>query len=266
MQMMVKSMRQASLGEGIMDSDQSRFYRDMYDQQLALHLAESGGLGLAEVIKRQLSGNNESADLPPKALIDYRQQAIPVIPTLPGGARTEASDAISSNKPEFSSPEAFVQQLWPLAQEAASRIGQKPEVLIAQAALETGWGKSAPRHGDGSSSHNLFGIKADQRWSGSRVMVPTLEFENGVPVRRQAAFRAYDSFQDSFRDYVDFIQGNPRYQQALAAQDGRSYLQELQQAGYATDPKYAEKINAIVKRLEGTQALAQLKISGAQPL
>lgn len=265
MQMMLKSMRQASLGEGIMDSDQSRFYRDMYDQQLALHLANSGGLGLAEVIKRQLGGNG-AADMPPKTLIDYRQQAIPLIPRLPGAPRTDPLSAATPAEAEFSSPEAFVQHLMPMAREAASRLGQDPQVLIAQAALESGWGSAAPRHSDGASSHNLFGIKANQRWSGERVTVPTLEFEAGVPVRRQAAFRSYGSFQESFQDYVDFIQGNPRYRQALDAQDGYSYVQALQEAGYATDPKYAEKISAIMGRLERTPALAQLKNSGVQPL
>ena len=267
MQMMLKGMRQASMGEGIMDSDQSLFYRDMYDQQLALHLAESGGLGLAEVIKRQLGGaEGVSAEAKGQSLIDYRRQAIPLVSGLPGVKSAQGAGAPSNIESEFSSPEEFVQRLLPMAREAAARLGQEPQVLIAQAALETGWGRNAIRSGDGANSHNLFGIKADQRWSGERVTVPTLEFEGGVPVRRQAAFRAYGSFEESFRDYADFIQSNPRYQGALAAQDGRAYLAGLQEAGYATDPKYAEKIGDIMGRLKGLEPLAQLKISAGQPL
>ena len=115
---------------------------------------------------------------------------------------------------------------------------------------------------DGGNSFNLFGIKADSRWSGSRITVPTLEFEQGVAVRRKAAFRAYDSFSDSFKDYTDFVLSNPRYRPALEAGDGRSYLASLQEAGYATDPRYAEKIEAILERPETKQVLKRLKSTG----
>jgi flagellar protein FlgJ len=145
------------------------------------------------------------------------------------------------------SPQAFVQALWPHAQKAAAALGTQPEVLIAQSALETGWGRAVMQHGDGRPSYNLFGIKADSRWAGERVYSQTMEFRDGVMQRERAAFRSYDSLAEGFKDYVAFLQENPRYRQALeAAQDGPAYVRELQAAGYATDPEYAQKINAIM--------------------
>ena len=120
-------------------------------------------------------------------------------------------------------------------------------MLIAQAALETGWGKAVTRHDDGSSSYNLFNIKADRRWDGPSVTKQTLEYRNGIAGREQAQFRAYDSFADSFNDYVDFITRQPRYQQALQhGGDAATFADELQRAGYATDPAYARKIKRIM--------------------
>ncbi len=273
MQMMLKSMRQASVGEGMMDSDQSLFYRDMYDQQIALHLAKSGGLGLADVIKRQLGGVSDSVQPPGKVLSDYRQQAMMAVPVStassvaspplinkPSMPSTVAVTPLSDDSdPAIDSPESFLRHLWPMAQEAAILLGQEPDTLLAQAALETGWGQKMIRTGNGDNSFNLFGIKADQRWSGDKVIVPTLEYEEGVAVRQKAAFRVYSSFADSFNDYASFLQSDPRYQPALIADNGASYLSSLQSAGYATDPRYAEKIKAILDRPEMRQVITQLK-------
>jgi len=274
MQMMLKSMRQASFGEELMESDQSLFYRDMYDQQIAIHLAKSGGLGLTEVIKRQLGGASEKVQQPGKVLSDYRRQAATMVSvsktsTVDKHSEPSSAPSVSSAEktadPVIDSPETFLRQLWPMAQEAAILLGQEPDTLLAQAALETGWGRKMIRTGDGNNSYNLFGIKADQRWSGDKAIVPTLEYEDGVAVRQKAAFRAYDSFADSFKDYASFLQSNPRYQPALKAGDGGSYLSSLQDAGYATDPRYAEKIKAILDRPETKQVLAQLKSTEQQP-
>lgn len=265
-QMMVKSMRQASLGEGALDSDQSLFYRDMYDQQLGLHLSNSGGLGLAEVIKRQLGGDTGMAEPKGMDLDGYRHRAIPLAKPLANVSSAEASK-VSEPELELSSPEAFVRQLWPLAQEAAAKLGQEPHALIAQAALETGWGRHMIRRPDGSSSHNLFNIKADHRWDGEKVGVDTLEYEQGAAVKKKANFRAYDSLRDSFNDYVEFLSSSPRYQAALnGAGDGGGYFAELQKAGYATDPNYATKISSVMSGREMTQALAQLKKADVTPL
>jgi len=266
---MLKSMRQASLGEGILDSDQSLFYRDMFDQQLALHLSESGGMGLAAAIERQLGGAEGSPAGHVKGMADYlRQRTLllqqPSAAPQPGssgeaGPGTGVTDA-AANPADWNSRE-FVQQLWPWALEAAKQLGLRPQALVAQSALETGWGQHMLRQNDGSPSYNLFNIKADKRWDGDRVAVNSLEYEDGVAVKKRNHFRAYDSLRDSFHDYVAFLKDNPRYREALesVADPGR-YFSALQQAGYATDPRYAEKIQAVLEGPEMRQALAGLGI------
>ena len=123
------------------------------------------------------------------------------------------------------------------------------------------------RFADGSPANNLFGIKADHRWDGDRVAVDTLEFEQGAAVKKRVFFRAYDSFGESFQDYVDFLNTNPRYHEALTATaDPARFFSALQRAGYATAPVYAEKINAVMNGVEMTQAVRQLKLLKDQPL
>lgn len=277
-QQMMKSMRQASLGEGLMDSEQSLFYRDMYDQQLSIHLAESGGIGLADVIKRQLGGADEAgADttLPAKAIEEYRRLAMAVnMYSAPEAGKADRAplDGVSvaggvegaprtDADPQHWSAEEFVANLWPWATEAAGLIGLKPQALLAQAALETGWGKKLIRAADGAPANNLFGIKADRRWEGDQVSVNTLEYAAGAAMKKRASFRAYDSLRDSFHDYVNFLQSNPRYNEALGAtENSQAYFTELQRAGYATDPDYANKINAVLNGPVMTRAVEQLKL------
>lgn len=148
------------------------------------------------------------------------------------------------------SPEEFVQQLWPCAQEAGKALGIDPKHLLAQAALETGWGKSLPCDADGTPSYNFFGIKAGNGWQGDSVSAKTLEFEGGVPVPQKAKFRAYDSPTESFRDYVDVLRNNPRYADALnTGSNAKAFATALQRGGYATDPRYAMKIETIAQNL-----------------
>jgi flagellar protein FlgJ len=136
------------------------------------------------------------------------------------------------------------------------------EALLAQAALESGWGRHVMQDGEGRSSHNLFGIKADRRWSGERVSVDTLEYRDNVAIKTRADFRAYSSFADSFADYADFIGANQRYRPALeVGADSEAYLRGLQQAGYATDPAYADKIVAILRRPEFAGAAEPLRVA-----
>ena len=290
-QMMLKSMRAAKLGDGLADSDQSALYQEMYDKQLSLEMTRQRGLGLAEMIVKQLGGSSASA--PPAlsgispALQALRSQ-LPAVnavsssnQALPGGAGNPPAP-VSPSAPsagtsaDVSTPQAFVQSVWPHAQQAARDLGVKPEVLVAQAALETGWGRSVMQHPDGRSSNNLFGIKARPGWDGQQVSVQTLEYANGIPVRSRASFRAYGSFADSFSDYVAFLKSNPRYRDALAqAGNPNTFTAALQQAGYATDPAYARKINAIVNgntlqnavtQLNQPSEIAELKSADARPL
>ena len=262
LQMMLKSMRDASLGGGLMDSKQSEFYRDMYDKQIAVDMAQKQGIGLADVLKRQLGGgiSAQYSDLSPE---EYLGMPITARPVNGADAATVARRSVDTPAAFDCSPEAVVDALWPVAEQAAAKINLPPEALLAQAALETGWGRHVMQHGTGDSSHNLFGIKADSRWQGDKVMVSTLEYRDGVALNTRANFRAYESFEHSFSDYVDFVRRNPRYRQALAqTNDPKAYFSALQEAGYATDPAYAQKIQRILDS-ESMQRAAQSAKEGA---
>lgn len=276
-QMALKSMRQATQESGLMNNDQTRLYREMYDQQIGLELSKRSRLGLADLLERQLGDSRTAAGTEKgtpagKGLADYRREALPVIRdesiqterrnrgsivnsapsrieegALHDKAATAAYDARTGEaKSGFDTPEEFVSTLWPHAQQAAAELGVDPKMLLAQAALESGWGKSMSRTASGQVSHNLFGIKADRSWGGTSIASTTLEYENGVVQKAQAAFRSYDSYADSFRDYVQFLRGNPRYAEALRhANDPERFIAGLQKAGYATDPAYARKVLSI---------------------
>ena len=165
------------------------------------------------------------------------------------------------------SPQDFIRDIWEHAVDAAGKLGVDPRVLVAQSALETGWGKKIIRTGSGSSSFNLFGIKAGEEWQGDAATVRTLEFRDGVAALEKAAFRVYDSLAGSFEDYVDFLSGNPRYRSALDnAPDSAAFLHGLQDAGYATDPAYAAKIMRIVNADTYSDVFSELKNSAAVSL
>ncbi|MGE9764180.1 MULTISPECIES: flagellar assembly peptidoglycan hydrolase FlgJ [Pseudomonadaceae] len=169
------------------------------------------------------------------------------------------TSAISTRpgKSMFASADDFISTMLPMAERAAKRIGVDPRYLVAQAALETGWGKKMIAQRDGSSSHNLFGIKTGSSWKGDSARATTTEFEKGKEVKEVASFRAYNSFEQSFQDYVSFLQNNDRYQGALdSASRPDQFMKELQRAGYATDPQYARKVNQIAKQMQVYQTVA----------
>jgi len=258
--MMLKSMRQASFGDPLFNSHQSGLYRDMFDKQIALDMSSGRGLGLAQSLMVQLGRyvpqpvehNSSAQDATALPLSSTPHgQILPRTDDAKGDAAAEKVPVTGGNtvSPVFNGPQSFVKQLWPLAQKAGKELGVGAPVLLAQAALETGWGRAVIRHANGDSSHNLFNIKADGRWSGDGVVKSTLEYRDGIAQQEKARFRAYDNFQDSFDDYVSFIKSSPRYAAALqVAGNGEKYLQQLQQAGYATDPSYANKILDIMQR------------------
>jgi flagellar protein FlgJ len=260
-QMMLASMRQASLGEGLMDSPQGDMYRDLYDKQVAMDLARGRGLGLADMLVNQLSGDPSPVDRPPGAELIHPSGAEV---GRPSGRQPNLDVAPTPHEAPFDSPKDFVHRLLPAAQEAAAQLGTSPRVLLAQAALETGWGRAVPRRADGESSHNLFGIKADAGWTGERVWVTTVEHQDGVAVRRRAPFRAYASHAESMADYVAFLRTNPRYAHALRqAADPAAFARALQDAGYATDPAYAAKVRAILGGGTLSQALSAAQAPAA---
>lgn len=257
MNMMLKSMRDASMGDPLFDSNESGMYRDLLDNQLAINMSAQQGIGIADAIVSQL-GHHATRNETEVANIGLKRQVIPgfrvenVPSNLPLSSPPEANaaSAYSRRMPErFESPEHFIESLWPEAVTAAKELGTDPRALIAQAALETGWGKKVIAHTDGRSTFNLFNIKADRRWDGENATVGTLEYQGGLPVRKFDAFRSYDSWQDSFADYVDFLKKSPRYAKAMeTGGDGGRFIEELHKAGYATDPEYGNKIKDIMSR------------------
>jgi flagellar protein FlgJ len=273
-QMMLKSMRDASFGDGLGDSEAGDTWRDLYDQQLAVTLSSHGkGLGIADMLVRQLGGHAAGAAGGQGAAAG--QGADATAGGRPAGdghsrigsiddATRAAGRAIMKWLPE--NAQEFVRELAPHAMEAARKLGLSLRSVLAQAALETQWGRRMPHHADGSNSFNLFGIKADESWNGARVSVPTLEYEDGVAVRRQAQFRAYASPADAFDDYARLIGSSPRYARARGrGDDVAGFARALSDGGYATDPEYAAKVAAIADSEPMRQALEALKKSPGQP-
>jgi flagellar protein FlgJ len=284
-QMMLKSMRDATVEGGLFDSHQMEMYQQMFDQQISLDISQNGGVGLAETLVSQLGGNKPvetssealvEQEGSPQPLVELNRAAADIKRQVLGLYGTSSSDGSSGPLVDLghqqeagwlpSSPEDFIRGVWDHAVNAAKELGLDPEVLVAQSALETGWGKKVIKAEQGSS-FNLFGIKADDRWNGKAATVSTVEFRDGLAVLERASFRAYDSLASAFNDYVDFLKSNPRYQQALdKVSDSKEFLVELQSAGYATDPQYAEKILGIIDRTNYSSVINELKNSQELPL
>ena len=354
---MLKAQRSANeaFSEGnFMNSNEAKTYQQMYDQELAVKMSKEGGIGLADVLARQMSKMQKgvhkanpfaqagdalattgvsaatASETANKTLTSKAVKELPAVDSarddskllnkrrlsLPGtltdrllagivpnttsatsndgkplaqndwlaansasnsasiGATASGKNAdltavdatsgrrlaqppLAPGKAAFKSADEFISTMLPMAKEAAAKIGVDPAYLVAQAALETGWGKSIIRDSDGSSSHNLFGIKAAGGWNGDSARAVTTEYKQGQPVKEAAKFRSYDSFQDSFNDYVSFLQNNDRYDDALdATANPKQFVRELQQAGYATDPQYANKVAQIAKQMQTYQTIA----------
>ncbi|MCG8314826.1 MAG: flagellar assembly peptidoglycan hydrolase FlgJ [Pseudomonadales bacterium] len=279
--MMLSSMREANqlfTEDSIFSSKDVRFYQQMLDQQLSVSLSEGKGMGLADEITKQLADidsrrydpnklpqdKEQGIDAVRLSLDRYRVTAVPVAPSENSEqAKASPLDPVvtetsveSRHNQQFIplSPQDFVNKIAPYAQRSAAALGVPVESIVAQAALETGWGRYLMKHENGDSAFNFFGIKAGAGWEGDRVDVKTMEYRNGVAAEETASFRSYSSLNEAFQDYSDFLSNKPRYQQALAAfaeqNDAKAWGHHLQQAGYATDPNYGKKIAAIVSRLQ----------------
>ena len=268
---LLKGMRAASeifAADNPLNTSEMQFRTGMLDQQLAVSLTQGRGLGLGTVLAQQFrqqfgapaeavaarAGASEEAQLearridtappaparsllPRAALPPVVSSALQILEPVVRQARRTISASLFANK------ESFVQAVLPEARRAAAALGLDHRVLIAQSALETGWGQSILSDHAGRSSHNLFNIKAGSYWEGGTVGVTTLEFSNGIPRQQRARFRAYGSFAESFADYIALLKSQPRYAAALAkADDPARFMRSLQQAGYATDPEYARKV------------------------
>lgn len=260
LQSMLKSMR---MGQHFLD-DSSPFrgknretFEDMLDAQYASNIAGSKGIGVAAMLTRHLGSVNNVETPAPNA-------PPTVMPTASADMQyITPKQAISSdtNKPP-TTVDDFVQSIWPKAKEAASLIGLDPKILMAQAALETGWGKFITKDSEGNSSNNLFNIKSGANSDYDSVNVKTTEYIADTPIKVNASFRKYSSIEQGFEDYISLIKRDGRYQDALAsAANPESYVRELHKAGYATDPEYSTKILSIYRGDELNQAIQRCDLS-----
>lgn len=245
MQMMLRSMRQTLPQDGLFDSQETRTFTEMFDQQIAQKVSQGKGLGLADVMLSQLGKLVPPADKPVAVAGDG--DAVPAVETADAVPAMAAPAAPSIKKPEGASSGSgsFVDKLWPHAAEAARSLGVSPHLLIAQAALETGWGKHELKAADGTASNNLFNIKAGSHWDGKTVQKEVTEYVNGKPVNSLEKFRAYDTPAESFADYANLLGSNPRYAGVLN-QDAEGFVNGLQKGGFATDPTYGDKLRRII--------------------
>lgn len=307
LQMMLKSMRDATPKSGLLESSQSNLYSEMLDQQWSQQLAGQG-VGLSQQLVQQLQqqvAHNQPAkrttdgtatdtvagiqrSVPRPLYGGLSADAVRTLATLEtqrnvvvGAARvvspfragmrayTESVSASSTAYSDTSRPaymRNFVQQFTAPARAASAVSGVPAELILAQAALETGWGRQEIPTGNGGNSHNLFGIKANGTWKGATVDALTTEFVNGQVQETVESFRAYPSYHAAFVDYARLISNNPRYAGVVSASTPAQAAQALQRGGYATDPDYAEKLISIMKNIGslsgGSVMLARGESSG----
>jgi len=239
LQMMLKSMREAGAEIGDSQSNELGMYQDLFDKQISLTMSERGGLGLGAMMARQFAAQAQG-DAPAEAQGAQAPAAQAPLPAIRPSPATAPAGTIGQNAAQF------IGRILPTVRAAAAALGLNPVGMLAQAALETGWGRRMARTPSGAPSLNLFGVKADDRWTGARATAATLEYSAGVATPRSAVFRAYDSVEDSVHDFAKLLQDSPRYRGVIAAgKDLRAYFAGIAKSGYATDPGYAEKLNEI---------------------
>jgi flagellar protein FlgJ len=257
LQMMLKSMRDAGEAAGEPASNETAMYQDMFDKQVALTLSKRQDIGIARLFERQLGGKSLDGKAPAVGAAGAKHPgAAPAgaapSPQLKQPLRGAAADSHDRAAPPTGAPLAgqaadFVQRVLPSIRQAAAAVGVNPLGMLAQAALETGWGQRMPRAADGTSSSNLFGMKAGSEWRGARAMADTVEISGGVARQSRTAFRAYGSIEESVGDFARLLTSSPRYREAVAAGgSARAYVQSIAKAGYATDPDYANKLNDVL--------------------
>ena len=252
MRELIKSMREATMKSGLLEGPQGDLATDLLDQQLSVQMAGQPG-GLSDAIVRQLSqqmgGSGDTALSVPSTLSLAASRA-----RFAGGAAASANAGVGNAGVAPAGRESFVQFHRAAAERVAQESGIPAHFMLGQAGHETGWGRSEIRQADGSPAYNLFGIKAGKGWTGKVATVTTTEYEGGVARKVVAKFRAYDSYEDAFRDYARLINGNPRYAAARAKVGSAvAYAAELQKAGYATDPAYARKLSSAIHSAQGVQ-------------
>jgi flagellar protein FlgJ len=238
MRELIKSMREATMKSGMLEGEGSNLGSDLLDQQFAVQMSGLPG-GLSAAIERQLSkqmtGSSEGGAAESKS-----SMALP--PPVPGGSTVSRATAGGSSRQA-----GFVDQHAAAAAAVSKESGIPASFMIGQAGHETGWGRSEIKHANGAPSFNLFGIKATGGWKGEVAQITTTEYSNGTPRKTVANFRAYDSYEDAFRDYARLIGKSPRYDKVMDELDSvQGFAAGLQKAGYATDPQYAAKLSRAI--------------------
>ena len=256
-QMMLKSMRQASFKDGLFNTQQSEMFTSLYDQQISQNIADKGRMGFADLMVKQLTGKSDAvaetttatrevplnisparfigvplrlqAAEPESSQANDEREALPEVPAIPGGG--------------------FISRMMAPAMAVARLSGIPHQLIIAQAALESGWGKREILTEDGKSSHNLFGVKATAGWQGETTEITTTEYENGVAQKIKDKFKVYSSYAEALEDYTSLISRNPRYKNVVKSETPEIAAKALQSAGYATDPAYAKKLINIIQQV-----------------
>lgn len=273
--MILKSMREASQGDESLDDSNTRLYTGMMDSQLAQSMSRGKGIGLADMMLRQMrqqgvipqddaaaaakvmAGKIERQSLPLAVTRPLQINKLPLEQILPEMAATPDVLRNTGIKAGFADAGDFASSLWPHAADAAQQLGVPAQFLLAHAALESAWGKREIRDAQGNNSYNLFGIKAGKGWEGAVVEAQTTEYVNGVAQKKVEPFRAYASYAEAFRDYASLLKNSPRYAPLFdQALDASSFARGLQQAGYATDPMYADKLTRVINSGTLRQALS----------
>ncbi|MDA8513012.1 MULTISPECIES: flagellar assembly peptidoglycan hydrolase FlgJ [unclassified Citrobacter] len=253
-QMMLKSMREALPKDGVFSSDSTRLYTSMYDQQIAQQMTAGKGLGLAEMMVKQMTqGQGQPADDAPQVpmkfsletVTSYQNQTLTQLVRKAMPRTTESSD-----EPLSGDSKDFLAQLSLPAKLASQQSGVPHHLILAQAALESGWGQRQIRRENGEPSFNIFGVKASGSWKGPTTEITTTEYENGEAKKVKAKFRVYSSYLEALSDYVGLISRNPRYAAVTGAATAEQGAQALQNAGYATDPNYARKLTSMIQQLK----------------
>ncbi|WP_413594962.1 flagellar assembly peptidoglycan hydrolase FlgJ [Citrobacter youngae] len=253
-QMMLKSMREALPKDGVFSSDSTRLYTSMYDQQIAQQMTAGKGLGLAEMMVKQMTqGQGQPADDAPQVPMKFSLETVTSYQnqTLTQLVRKAIPRAMESNdEPLSGDSKDFLAQLSLPAKLASQQSGVPHHLILAQAALESGWGQRQIRRENGEPSFNVFGVKASGSWKGPTTEITTTEYENGEAKKVKAKFRVYSSYLEALSDYVGLISRNPRYAAVTGAATAEQGAQALQNAGYATDPNYARKLTSMIQQLK----------------
>ncbi|MBX9444424.1 flagellar assembly peptidoglycan hydrolase FlgJ [Dickeya chrysanthemi] len=255
-QMMMKSMRDTLPKDGIFSSDQTRMLTSMYDQQLAQQMSSGKGVGLASLIEKQMMGQGIAGTEQPASTTPFKPDS-QLAREMPSLVMEQMVRKAMPKLPEKSSPlpmssSDFISRLSTPAMLVSQQSGIPHHLIMAQAALESGWGQHEIPTSDGRRSHNIFGIKAGSSWDGPVTEITTTEYEQGVAKKVTAAFRVYGSYLEALNDYAKLLTQNPRYAAVSSAATAEQAAVALQQAGYATDPAYAKKLVSMIQQMKNS--------------